>query len=346
MSFYGLRGITNQWFKSYLSDRKQSVCIGTKLSSQRNINYGVPQGSILGPSLFLIYINDLPNSLHFSRPTLFADDTSLFFSFNSLQDLKTKIDFDLSNINQWLCANKLTLNLAKSNFILYSLRQKHSLALSLNGEFLNQRSFVKYLGVVFDEKLSWVNHLAKISKSVSQGIGIMNKLKHIVPFSLLKNIYHSFITSHLNYCSEVWSCANKTSLRKVEVLQKKAIRILFNKNRSYPSSKIFSELNLLNLNLLLLYKKVIFFYNFFNDLCPPQYYSEFFRKSSSGYRTRHSLKNRLTVPQFTTKQGTSSLFFKGIQEWNMLSSELSLNKSLNCFKKSLKILLLKRQLTP
>ena len=149
---YGIRGVAKNWFKSYLTNREQLVSINDTLSSKLPVKCGVPQGSVLGPILFLLYINDIANSYNSrSKCFLFADDTSLFSSAKNIHELETTLNEDLCNIQEWLLCNKLSLNVSKSNCVIFCTRQKNltkSLTLKINNEIIQEKSYTKYLGIL------------------------------------------------------------------------------------------------------------------------------------------------------------------------------------------------------
>ena len=173
LDFYGIRGIVNDWFRSYLTYRKQTTSNGSYISNSETTLYGVPQGSVLGPLLFLLYVNDIANSSKYLSFYLFADDTSIIYANKNLHNLEQIVNSELSNVSDWLLANKLTLNFKKSNYVLFRPRQK---CLTYNPSIkaydpaidalstLEKKDFVKYLGVLIDYELSWKNHINLISK--------------------------------------------------------------------------------------------------------------------------------------------------------------------------------------
>ena len=188
---YGVRGITNRWFFSYLLGRQQTTQIGANNTSKKEtILSGVPQGPVLGPLLFLIYINDISNSADQLKFYLFADDTHMLYADRNLKSLETVVNHELSNVYDWLIANKLSLNIKKSNFVIFRPRQK-----KLNYEVnlkvfdyqtntyisLERKNYVKYLGVLIDETLSWKYHIVHLASKISKTIGIIARLRHSYP---------------------------------------------------------------------------------------------------------------------------------------------------------------------
>ena len=202
LNHYGFRGIVNDWFQNYLEDRKQFVSIGDIDSDSQIIRYGVPQGSVLGPILFLLYINDLQNSSKILDFHLFADDTNLFYASKSLQDLEHTMNNELINIQNWLNANKLALNADKSSFLIFHPPQKklpYRIKLSINGRSFKYDKSIKYLGIMFDSHLKWKEHVKLVSNKVKRGIGIISKTRLFVSESILNNLYYTLIYPFLNY---------------------------------------------------------------------------------------------------------------------------------------------------
>ena len=169
---YGIQKPHIDWFKSYLNKRKLRVFVNGNISDTMPITSGVPQGSILGPLLFLIYINDFTQSSDFFSMRLFADDTSLTASAKNIDELLFEINKELPNIYDWLCANKLTLNLRKTKYLIFQPRQKVDynllFPLSIAGQCVEQVSKIKYLIIYIDSHLSWHDHIDYVCDKVSK----------------------------------------------------------------------------------------------------------------------------------------------------------------------------------
>ena len=171
LEHYGARGIAKNWFSSYLQNRKQCVKLNGFESSLSDISYGVPQGSVLGPLLFLMYINDLSVSVKNSMVHHFADDTNLLCINKSLKLLCKKINYDLRGITHWLNANRISLNISKTEFVVFRSPRKiidFDIKIKVNGQRIYQSSYIKYLGVYLDEHLSWKPHIHELRKKLNQ----------------------------------------------------------------------------------------------------------------------------------------------------------------------------------
>ena len=198
--YYGVRGIVNDWFCSYLSNCIQSTQIGPDISNKQPMFCGVPQGSVLGPLLFLLYVNDIYRSSAKLAFYLFADDNNLLYADKNLRTLELVINSELHKVYEWLTANKLTLNIKKSNFIIFRTHQKKidyhvNLRIFDNDSQtflpLEQKSYVKYIGVLIDSNLSWKYHIGHITSKISETVGIIARLRYYVPTSVLLRIYQS-----------------------------------------------------------------------------------------------------------------------------------------------------------
>ena len=193
LDFYGIRGVSNDLLQSYLNNRFQFVAIGNANSNLKKIEYGVPQGSILGPLLFLIFINDLPKCLH-SVPRLFADDTALLISDATLPKMEKLANDELSNINQWMRSNNLTLHPKKTLALYispYSRKSSPNLTLTLDADQISISDTAKYLGLLVDDQLSFKNHIALLENKISRSVGIMYKLSY---YSIFLQIHCSYYT--------------------------------------------------------------------------------------------------------------------------------------------------------
>ena len=187
---------------------------------------GVPQGSILGPLLFILYINDLPSQSD-STTRLFADDACLCFSDKDPFLLQTKINKELIKINNWLKINKLTANYSKTNFIIFTKKRiDFKFQIKMGEEVLQEVDETKYLGVILDKKLNWKSQLNIVQSKVSRGCYILSKLRHYVDINTLKMLYYALIYPYLMYCVTSWGGAPKTTLSPLVRLQKKAIRLM------------------------------------------------------------------------------------------------------------------------
>jgi hypothetical protein len=243
LNFYGIGNTESNWFKSYLCERKQLVEINNARSPLLNITTGVPQGSILGPLLFIIYINDIYQASTKFRFIMYADDTTLTTSIPytavSLNSYSLLINRELEKIRVWLSVNKLSLNASKTKFMVFRTKNKHinyeQFDLKIDDCKIERQSEFNFLGLLFDEYLCWRSHINKISNKISKFVGILNRLKRYLPPFILKTLYCSMIQSHLMYGILVWG-ANSSRLVKI---QKKSVRIMCNAKYNAHTDPLF-----------------------------------------------------------------------------------------------------------
>ena len=224
LEHYGVRGIALTLMKSYLSNRKQFVSINGIQSSMQGVSIGVPQGSVLGPLLFLIYINDLPRATKKLHSILFADDTTMYLSHDNVMSLANSMSEDLIHVSAWLIANCLTLNINKTYYIVFSHRQiPNDLRVTIGPHLLDRKTHGKFLGVFLDEKLTFKEHIDSVTSKTSKICGLLFRLRQSFPLDVLRNLYQTLIYPYLNYCILAWGCASKTTLMPIMLLQKKLL---------------------------------------------------------------------------------------------------------------------------
>ena len=195
----------------------------------KQITCSVPQGSVLGPLLFLIYINDLCQLSTYFEFILFADDTNAFASGSNLQQLSLNVNAELTLVSDWFASNKLSLNLGKTNFILFHSRKKvmYEFSLSFNGHPIIRVSSCKFLGVIIDDRLTWLPHISNIKNKISKNIGILSRIRHFINIKTALMLYYSLIYPYLTYCNIVWASNYRSRLEALMKTQKRAIRIVF-----------------------------------------------------------------------------------------------------------------------
>ena len=226
LSHYGIRGNTYNWMKSYLSNRKQYVSTNGENSSLTQIKYGVPQGSILGPLLFIIYINDIPNICKIAKFILYADDANIIITGKDEIEVWEELQKINTALVNWVNSNGLALNLKKTKYMIFTRKREVNLSLNvvINKTKIERKNEARFLGVIVDEKLNWTKHIQAIKSKMSKYVGIMYKIKHSIPLQARLLIYHSLVQSHLNFCSSVWGFSCKSNIDSLHTVQKKAIR--------------------------------------------------------------------------------------------------------------------------
>ena len=245
LDHYGVRGRANDWIKSYLSNRDQYVNLNDCTSSKNTTKCGVPQGSILGPLLFIIYINDMNKAIQDCVTHHFADDTNLLYAHKDPKMIKKIVNKDLALLFQWLCANRLSLNVAKTEFIVFRPPRKSlpdRIVLTLNNTKIFESYKIKYLGLLMDTRLNWKAHIHELSKKLSQSIGMLYKIRKSCNQQVLLSLYHAIFNSHMTYGLPVWGNTTDNLLNRIFTLQKKAIRAISHSGFNDHTSPIFKNL--------------------------------------------------------------------------------------------------------
>ena len=322
LQYYGIRGITNDWFRSYLTNRKQYVSINGYDSGVKLLHHGVPQGSVLGPLLFILYINDLHFAIKHSNVYHFADDTNLLHINETIKKTKKYLNFDLKNLHKWLLANKISLNCDKTELIFFHkprTKLPEKVKIKLNGTILKHTHAIKYLGVYLDETLSGNCHCVELSKKLSRANGILAKARHYAP-NELKSMYHALFSSHINYGSQVWGLTNNDCVKKVFLLQKAAIRIITFSDFRAHTNALFKENKILKFQDRVTLDNCLFVYDSLKNKLPrcfKSYFKTLEETYSSNVRTRNSKSGCLALSSAnTTTYGLKSFKRTAITVWN------------------------------
>ena len=342
---YGIRGICLKWIKDYLCNREQYVSYDNTCSEKCKILCGVPQGSILGPLMFLLYINDLSSVSKIVFTILFADDTSVFVTGKNIDNLIETMNNELEKLVEWLYINKLSLNIKKTQFMIFTLRKSNanSIPIKLNNKVIEKVESVKFLGVHIDSKLSWNNHLNYVRSKISKGIGILCKARKVFNRSTLLTMYYSFLYPYFIYGIEVWGSAAHCFISSVIKLQKRAVKIITSTNFRSPSQPLFNQLKILPLNKIYEYCIILFMFKYVNNLLPHLFESIFvFNLNVHSYETRQSRK--LHVPKGNISLLYRTIKHKGTYLWNFVYDKISYSCGISFYKKCLKTFLLENDI--
>ena len=335
---YGIRGVANKWFSSYLSNRYQKVSLNGESSTTLPVSCGVPQGSILGPLLFLIYINDMNTAMQFSTVYHFADDTNLLYSCKCLKVLRKRMNKDLVLLYDWLCANRLSLNATKTEFIVFRpLRHRSTdrVTLKLHHTILFESSKIKYLGLILDNKLDWKSHISELSKKLSRALGLLYKIRDLCPLSVLRSLYFSIFNSHLSYGLVVWGNASKLYINKIKSLRKGALKsIVSAHNDNININSIHHDLKILNVDHQLQVQLSSLMWDYDHDSLPISLKMHFKKTNVvHNYSTQAASKGNLYLNKVNTvKYGIKSFRYQGAKVLNDLKN-MSIYK--NIIKKSI-----------
>ena len=340
LDHYGVTGRELSWFNSYLSSRKQYCRINGVDSNIKEIEVGVPQGSCLGPLLFLVYINDLPCIMENSKVSMYADDTSLYYSSSDISQLNDALNEDLKKLDRWLKGNKLSLNVVKTRSMLITTKQRkkyletsdQNFKPSIREENVQVVSSTKYLGIQIDENLTWKNQIKSVTEKASRAIGFLKYAKNFLPDAVVKTLYNSIIEPHFQYCCSVWGCCNSTDILQLQRLQNRAARIVTNSNFDAPSKPLIHNLGWKTIEQLINRQVKITVFKCLHGIAA-EYLSDIFTKNA--VNAIHSLRDTSTdlrLPLKRSAKGQKCFSFRGSQCWNSLSTEAKQATSIKAFK--------------
>ncbi len=338
MEKYGIRGSELSWFLNYLSERSQVVAVNGLVSEFDDVTTGVPQGSVLGPILFLICINDLPSCLTTTSGNIFADDTAIHSCGATVSEVERLLQHDADNITKWFDRNKLTVNADKCFSMLFSSNphvNKSQLCLNVGTSDIDCLPSARYLGIYPDSNLRWEEHISKLCNTISPKIGLLHRLKKILPTDHVEMVYRSIVQPHIDYCITLWGYAANKYIKKVQSLQNRAARIITG-NFDFYTTRGITLVKKLN------WQTVVQRRDYFTSLLvhktlngnAPSHMEDLFTYSNviNTRSTRLSDTNSLYVPRVNKKVFGQSVQYNGPIVWNALPQTLRDINDFNKFK--------------
>ena len=324
---YGVRDLPLLWIKSFLSNRRSYVGVRGAESERVVSNISVPQGSTISPILFLIYINDLPSFCPDSHTTLFADDTTLSYSNPDLSSMFTEVNNELILVENWMNMNRLTLNLSKTECIIFSNRNPDLTIdqVNLNNINVNFSPNCKFLGVLIDSKLNFRNHIDCVLGKLVRSARILYRIRNYLPLKSRLNFYYAFVYSHLSYSVLIWGNTSNVHLRPLITQHKRIIRLITNSRPRDHTSPLFHRLNILKFHDVFKFHLMVYMYKSIN---------------AGEFAVGHTLNTRsrdLAAARFhRLTQTQRAVSYAGPTTWNTLPSEIRNSHSLPVFKRKLK----------
>ena len=302
------------------------------------IKCGIPQGSILGPLFFLLYINDLPQCLSKTKPRLFADNTNLTAQFRRLHTLsENAVNSDLENLRKWSIANRLTLNVGKTGFMLIGTKQmiKSISNLQLNvvieSNPVKQVIECKTLGVTVDQHLPWKSNTENICKKITSGISALRRLKEFVDRQTLVSVYNAIVRPYFDYCCEVWDVFGETQSKRLQKLQNRAARIIRNMSNDVHQTVVLHALGWKTLEAERKKAKAKMMYKLLNNMGPQSLTKLFSYKDEVTSYNLRNISSNLCLPHPRTNNMKRSFMYGGAFLWNSIPREIKESKSLSSF---------------
>ena len=335
LEHYGFRGHFQLFMRSYLSNREQYTLINGCNSEKCSIKYGVPQGSILGPLLFLLFINDLQNATDDAESRLFADDTSAILTDKNLDRLIHRAQSSMLEIQNWFIANRLALSIGKSNFMLFHKKQAHVNIpdeLHIGTESIPRVKKTKYVGMMIDENLTWEHHISEICNSLVKYFGVFYNIRNFINIQLARTIYYACIYSRIQYGIEIYGSASKTQLSRLQTMQNKLLKVLTKQNRLYSTDALHRDLKILKVEHIYQQSVLRFVHNCVIE-SPIEVFENYFtsRDHVHGHNTRGS--HNLVTHRARSQMGQKTTHYTGAKLWNNLGQEIINAPSKYSFKK-------------
>ena len=290
---------------------------------------GVPQGSILGPLFFLLYINDLPKCLNKTKPCLFADDTNRTASGDSIHDVQAALNSDLENLRKWLVANKLGLNVAKTEFILIGSKQMIKKIsdshpnVHIEKEQINRVYDCKTLGITIDQHLSWKSNAENICKKLCSGIFAIRRVKPHVNKKTLISVYNTLVRPYFDYCCEVWDIFSETQSQRLQKLQNRAARIILNMTNDVNHTVALRALGWEPLKIERKKAKGKMMYKILNSMGPQSLTKLFSNKRDKTEYHLRNISSSLCLPKPRTDNMKNSFMYDGAKLWNSVPKDIS-----------------------
>ena len=320
-----------QWFSSYLRHRHQCTAIDSNYSDEALVASGVPQGSVLGPLLFSLFVNSLPAQLEGMSTVMFADDTTLYVVGRSTADISAKLSCALASAHKWLLESGLHLNATKTKCMLIHSCRRRSVApldVQLNGTPIQQVQNYKYLGVVINDTLSWSNHIDLVRRKAAKGIGLLRRLSWFLPRQALCTMYSAYVLPHFTYADAVWGTCTQVQSRGLERLQNYAARIILHRRTDTSATAMRCELGWPTLASRRAASVAVAVYRSVSGRSP-SYLSALFQASEHTHHhaTRSASCRGIRVPRVKTEFGKKAFAFRGAQLWNALPASIRVSKN-------------------
>jgi hypothetical protein len=336
LSYYGVRNVELMWFKSYLESRTQLCTIFNNYSDPEIVKCGVPQGSIIGPLLFIVYVNDLPSCFTRCHVNIYADDTAFYFADKTVNCVNEVLQNELDEVYRWLCANKLSLHVGKTQCMLICSRQKRThitdnLDLSINKNDISQTDSIKYLGLLIDQNLRFDKYMHELMGKLNRAVGVLRRASQYVNQQTRVMLYNTLVLPHLDYCSTVWGAnITSTDYKKLQRIQNCAMRVILECHHRTHIQDMLDSLHWLNVRQRFSFNILCLMWKIENGTVPE--YMNLHTNSNTVHQ--HQTRQAVRGDKFRENCHKSSLLRTGGQLWNSLPENIRSIGTLSAFKRA------------
>ena len=341
LKYYKISEETISWFSSYLLGRNQKVFVNNVLSESENVICGVPQGSILGPLLFLIFINDLPLNINNVLTDLYADDTTLYYIDKSEAYIEQQLQCALLKLSEWCKENGMLINTTKTKVMLITTPQRrfylnnYNPQLTYNNEQLSVVACEKILGVFIDNNLTWANHTNAVAKKIISNLWLLSRIKTYLSTYQRVQFYKSYVQPHIDYCNAIWGGTSQRNLERLYRLQKRACKIILDYQYENIADSM-EELKILNIYERIYLKRAKFMFKISKSLTP-EYINEMFNLrplNNTLQSLRSSVAINYVLPRPHKELFKQGLIYSGPLIWNNLPENLRQLETIDSFHKN------------
>ncbi len=331
---YGVENTELKWIEDYLSNRSQIVSFEGENSREEKISFGVPQGSILGPLLFLIHVNDLHHQIEKSSIIMYADDTVLLFSDKNEAEIEETINHDAKMLHNWLCKNGLILNpkQGKTEFMMFGTAAKkskitHQTKITVDSNEISNTKSYKYLEIQLDTSLTLNDHIQKVCKKASSRLGLLHQIRPILTTHAAVDLYKAMVQPVMTYCSIAFLTLSETNETRFKKIEERALKIIFGaKHKKHRAWRSFVSMRSIQC--------VDLIFKWLNGTAPDVFHN-YFMKLEHGKSTRRN-RTDLRLPKVRTESGKKGIYYSGTKIFNALPLHLKTEKYYIYFKKALK----------
>ena len=324
LDLYGFRHDALRWFSEYLNERRQKVVFDGNSSEWVEVTAGVPQGSILGPLLFNVFVNDMPSCLKFCKMMQYADDTTVYYSHSDVSCLKNALSVDIQILADWLKRNGLSVNTTKTKLMVLARKgcqdAADQLQLNIDGREIEKANYGKYLGVYVDRHLNWKQHIEEVRRKCLYNLIQLNKLRSTLPPKLKELLYNSLVLPNLDYCSVLWMDCCKKEEVKLDRIQKFGMRIILNCKWDHPTEDMRRRLGWVTLDHRRRDLRIKTIRKYRSGICPSYWQQVIKTNEELGCRSSR-FKHDLYLPSPATNFLRNSFTYQGGKDWNQIPLE-------------------------